>query len=385
MPRSSVISTPGPTVRVLLNVEVKAERDSLTRSFRRLGHEVTVFASIEEAWLQLASQSCDILYVDLASQTLDTLALIRDMGNHPRTKFVPVVVLCPRDNSEKLITALEAGASGFLGSPLEMDLAITNHEIVLRRARRVASERVGLAAAEAGCRVREAFLAGACSEAVGYARQILDTAAAVVAVRAPSDEGAAKSLQQIAADALVLVELVEQAQDKARRVADVLTVADKACRIDRLIGQAVAPQAGLARRRRVKISVRPLPPGTQVLCDEEALSAAIAHLVANAVAAAPASSVVDIEVVVHPDGMLSVAVTDQGAGIAPEFVVRCLNPLAFDGAFMPARRHIGSGLPMAKALAEAHGGRLEIRTYPGDGTTAMLTVPPGRVVTPVRR
>jgi len=45
-----------------------------------------------------------------------------------------------------------------------------------------------------------------------------------------------------------------------------------------------------------------------------------------------------------------------------------------------AKGDFGLGLPIAKAIAEAHGGTLELRSMPNQGTTAILTIPPERVI-----
>jgi len=77
--------------------------------------------------------------------------------------------------------------------------------------------------------------------------------------------------------------------------------------------------------------------------------------------------------------MLTISVSDRGHGMSPEFVPRCLTPLAADLEFGPPRLRIGRGLPFAKAIAEAHGGKLEIRTNLRAGTMAMIVIPPARV------
>ena len=40
---------------------------------------------------------------------------------------------------------------------------------------------------------------------------------------------------------------------------------------------------------------------------------------------------------------------------------------------------IGLGLLMARAIAEAHNGKLEVRSMLGHGTSALFTLPPDRV------
>ena len=61
-------------------------------------------------------------------------------------------------------------------------------------------------------------------------------------------------------------------------------------------------------------------------------------------------------------------------------MARRLNPLRFEPGSDAPRKQVGAGMIMARAIAEAHGGRLEIRSAIGQGCTAMLTLPPERVV-----
>ena len=61
-------------------------------------------------------------------------------------------------------------------------------------------------------------------------------------------------------------------------------------------------------------------------------------------------------------------------------MARCLNPLHTRyERIKRATDRIGFGLPLAKAIAEAHNGALEIRSMPGQGTTAMLALPADRI------
>jgi two-component system cell cycle sensor histidine kinase PleC len=45
----------------------------------------------------------------------------------------------------------------------------------------------------------------------------------------------------------------------------------------------------------------------------------------------------------------------------------------------------GLGLPIARHLAELHGGRLELASRKSEGTKAVVTLPPARAIMPVTR
>jgi NtrC-family two-component system sensor histidine kinase KinB len=66
-------------------------------------------------------------------------------------------------------------------------------------------------------------------------------------------------------------------------------------------------------------------------------------------------------------------VEDTGEGIPPEYHAR-----VFDRFFrVPGRSSKGSGLGLAIAreIVQAHGGRLEVRSEAGEGTTFAFTIP----------
>ncbi|WP_375056031.1 transporter substrate-binding domain-containing protein [Zobellella sp. DQSA1] len=69
---------------------------------------------------------------------------------------------------------------------------------------------------------------------------------------------------------------------------------------------------------------------------------------------------------------LSLEVRDQGRGIAPEHLSRLRDP------FFTTKREqggIGLGLAVSSGIVQEHGGRLEYDSTPGQGTTAILTLP----------
>ena len=72
---------------------------------------------------------------------------------------------------------------------------------------------------------------------------------------------------------------------------------------------------------------------------------------------------------------------DTGVGIRPEDIVTALSPFGqIHDAKAPDDRGTGLGLPLAKSLVERHGGKLNLASEPGKGTTVTLQFPPMRLV-----
>jgi PAS domain S-box-containing protein len=69
-------------------------------------------------------------------------------------------------------------------------------------------------------------------------------------------------------------------------------------------------------------------------------------------------------------GMMGITVKDTGIGITPENMEKLFEPL-----FTTKSKGIGLGLAVSKKLAEANGGRIEVKSEPGKGSTFTLVLP----------
>jgi signal transduction histidine kinase len=109
--------------------------------------------------------------------------------------------------------------------------------------------------------------------------------------------------------------------------------------------------------------------------DQERLRQVVVNLVENAVKYSEAGKEVQVRAW-SENGRLLVAVEDHGPGIARE-----QHGLIFDKF---GRANVGGGKPgtglglfIARSIAEAHGGTLDVRSAPGQGATFTLELPLG--------
>lgn len=107
--------------------------------------------------------------------------------------------------------------------------------------------------------------------------------------------------------------------------------------------------------------------------DAAELTDALTAVLENAIRHSPRDGRVSVSVAA--DGRWArIAVADQGEGIAAEDLPHVTEPF-FQGR--GARGGHGLGLAIVRAVAERHGGRLDIRSAPENGTTVELTLPAG--------
>ena len=170
----------------------------------------------------------------------------------------------------------------------------------------------------------------------------------------------------------LLTELLDLARLRSGRLEMERTTFD-ARDMAREVVAAVEPMAA-ARDQTLELDV----PDTavRVLGDRRRLEQALLNLLANAQKFSPSGAAIVLRLAKDPEGQVRWSVVDRGPGIGDEERARL-----FERFFVGASdRHVahggsGIGLPTALAIAQAHGGQVEVESEPGRGSTFHLVVP----------
>lgn len=111
-------------------------------------------------------------------------------------------------------------------------------------------------------------------------------------------------------------------------------------------------------------------PDVTALLDEEQMRKVLSNLLLNAREAIGTSG--EIRVTTSVTGRSAgLTVTDTGCGMSPEFLRKSL----FRPFQTTKQRGLGIGMFQSKMIVEAHGGRIDVDSAPGRGTTFRLTLP----------
>jgi signal transduction histidine kinase len=110
------------------------------------------------------------------------------------------------------------------------------------------------------------------------------------------------------------------------------------------------------------------------------LKQVLANLVSNAVKFTPPGGKITLAARLVKNGDLRLSVKDTGIGMSAEEIEIALTRFGKVSAAMSNEEGTGLGIPLAVGLMEAHGGKLEIRSTPGRGTTVTAVIPKERVL-----
>jgi signal transduction histidine kinase len=141
------------------------------------------------------------------------------------------------------------------------------------------------------------------------------------------------------------------------------------------LGELIRETAALAESGQDEVAIRPRVEGTLPLvrADRERLRQVITNLIDNAVKYSPAGAGVDVEAFAE-NGKITVEVRDRGPGVGPEH-----QSLIFEKFGRVSGEHAkpgtGLGLFIARSIAQAHGGSLEVHSVPSEGATFALVLP----------
>ena len=229
-------------------------------------------------------------------------------------------------------------------------------------------------ALEAADKVKTRFLANMSYEfrtpltSIGGFAELLEAE-----VAGPLTDGAKEYVAAILESVARLTDQVENVLDLSQSEAGLLPIAPRDLSL-------LAFVTGVARAREDAIEAKNLSldlRGNQSLtlsADPRQLGRAIGQLLDNAIEACDEKGRILVDLSKHDQGV-RIVISDDGRGMDDSELARALDGMRAEIGSEGASRRQGLGLPLAKQLIEAHGGRFEIQSRKGVGTSVNLWLP----------
>lgn len=180
-----------------------------------------------------------------------------------------------------------------------------------------------------------------------------------------------------------LLELVESILQEVKRASSTthrllsfarqLSVEPSRVELDQVVREVTGFFSSEASQRSLRLEMDLPPGGCAIQSDKGLLEQAMFNIVNNAVNAVGPGGRIGISLQNRPGGWVCLEVSDDGPGIAPEHLKHIFEPFFTTSG----RLGTGLGLSITYGIVQKLGGRIEVESRLGQGTTFRLLLPQG--------
>lgn len=343
------------------------------------GVRVTTVADGEEA-LRLMNNGLrpDVILSDLELPTMDGFALLHAVRENSEWAPIPFIVLTGHVDKPTIRRAMMAGVDDFITKPMD-------------------EERLLLTIYSKAKRTQELTrYAEAAHETLAYVRRDMarmfthELRTPLVSMNMVAELLTRHTADLSAGDAVELIETLQTGLTRLNRLTEqmVLLIQLDTGELQKLIREAATPgplwdaltaavsqaRAFTYRQRDVHIEYHHNNLSGNIRAEWKSLRHALAELLANAMAFSPKEQPVTVTQTLDGE-TITLRIVDHGPGIPEEAQADLFRRFNQVEREKHDQQGIGMGLYLAKSIVEAAGGKLEIDSVQGQGTTVSIAFP----------
>jgi signal transduction histidine kinase len=373
--------------------------DDVVRTIMRAELEADGLSVVEAEDGLEACQSCwaklpDLVIADVMMPRMDGFELCRELRANPISVHVPILQATGLDDVASIEKAYEAGATDFIGKPLQWTILKHRVRYLLRSAHaldELRKNQVALIAAkdaaEAANRAKSDFLANMSHELrtplnaiIGFSTMMKE------GMLGPINQKYAEYAGMVCDSGTHLLAIINDILDLAKAEAGMLELREEDVDIARVIALSSTIVREMAEKSGVSYDIALADVMPRVRADSAKLKQILINLLGNAVKFTPSGGNVSLSCHPSMDGGLVFEISDTGIGIPVDKMEVALAPFGqVDSRLARKFEGTGLGLPLTKRLVEMHGGMLTISSELGKGTTVTVHLPSTLVLpTPAR-
>ncbi len=192
-------------------------------------------------------------------------------------------------------------------------------------------------------------------------------------------------LKDIHMSAELLLGIINEVLDMSKIEAGRIELSDEIFNINDVIESVSRMLASRSFASNITINKNLVEEEILVKADYRLIRQALINLVSNSIKFSSEGSMINITAEIIDNGDLKISVIDQGIGISKDNIKLVLEPFGqvlnndAKGLIANSKQGTGLGLPLARAMIEMHGGKFELFSELGKGTTIEFTIPKFRI------
>ncbi|HEY3886422.1 MAG TPA: ATP-binding protein, partial [Vicinamibacterales bacterium] len=179
-----------------------------------------------------------------------------------------------------------------------------------------------------------------------------------------------------------LLQLINDVLDLAKIESGKMEFRPEAVDLTKLVGEVRDILRGLAASKRLRVETTIEPDVATVIVDPARVKQILYNYLSNAIKFTPEDGSIHVRITAEDATLFRIDVEDTGIGITTEQLGQLFVEFQqLDASTAKKYQGTGLGLALTKRLVEAHGGRVLVRSVPGQGSTFSAILP--RAMTPV--
>jgi signal transduction histidine kinase len=373
------MTTPAtPDVNVLLVDDLQENLVALEALIRGPGRRIFTARSGDQALSLMLEHPFALAILDVQMPSMNGFELAELMRGTERTRTIPIVFVSAAGRElNYAFRGYESGAVDFLYKPLDPHAVRSKVNVFVELARQRQDLQEAKAQLQRSVQMRDDFMSMIAHELRNPLNSVyLQAQLRRKMLAGPNQPDAQAMLRMVERDerqirsmVRLLDDMLDVSRARTGKLAIVPAPFDLVASTE-VVVEAIQEQA---KASGVQVSLA-APPALPFVGDEFRIEQVITNLLTNALRYGEGKPV-SVTVGERDDVREAfVSVRDQGMGVAPEDQERIFEQFErTDGAAGVAG--LGLGLFIARQIAQAHQGRLEVRSAPGEGSEFILSLP----------
>lgn len=345
--------------------------------FASLGYDTVTAQDGEAACDYIARNDLALAVVDLSMPKLDGFGLLRHIRQHPRTVDLPVIISTGNDDRAAIEEAYRLGASSFVTKPINWAQFTYHAQFVIRSGETERDMRRAKADAIAASKMKNGLFRI-------LSHELKTPLVALIGLTDVLSEALKDRVEAIEAEQLD--HIVDASQRLNGLISDILVLSKSFSgrsslslsqeNMSDLLDDCIIGLEGSARAKDIQIRVTRPSKNLSLVCDNQLLRQAVRKLLDNSIKYSVHGGTIEIWAHQKADNSTVISVRDNGPGMAPAKLAECLMPfIQEDLSYGRSTEGLGLGFPIAKSIAEAHGGELICQSVQGQGMVAAVLIP----------
>ena len=365
-------------VNVLLVDDLRENLVALEALIRQPGRRIFTARSGEQALSLMLEHPFALAILDVQMPSMNGFELAELMRGTDRTRAIPIVFVSAAGRElDYAFQGYESGAVDFLYKPLDPHAVRSKVNVFVELFRQRQELQEAKVQLQRAVSMRDDFMSMIAHELRNPLNSVYLQAQLrrrmLAAPTPPDSQTMQKMVERDERQIRSMVRLLDDMLDVSRARTGNLAIVPAP--FDLAASASAVVDAIQAQARTSGIALTLVAPDTlPVVGDEFRIEQVITNLLTNALRYGQGKPVTVTAGIREQEREAFVSVRDQGMGVAPADQERIFEQFErTDGAAQVAG--LGLGLYIARQIAQAHQGRLEVRSAPGEGAEFILTLP----------